>query len=128
MGKGLALAFKQRYPDMFLAYQQACTEGKIQIGKPTLYTQSSPWILNFPTKDHWKAASKIAYIEQGLIYFAHHYQEYLITSIAFPKLGTGLGGLPWEKVGPLMAQCLGNLAIESHIYITSGDHEYQPTT
>src|SRR5690349_9698591 len=104
MGKGLALAFKQRYPDMFVAYQQECKSGRLRIGQPTLYIKSTPWILNFPTKDNWKANSKIEYLEQGLEYFAAHYLEMGITSIAFPKLGTQHGRLSWDDVGPLMAK------------------------
>src|SRR5438105_8758155 len=74
MGKGLALAFKQRYPDMFVAYQQECKTGKLRIGHPTLYRNSTPWILNFPTKDNWKASSKIEYLEKGLEYVAANYK------------------------------------------------------
>ncbi|GCF11799.1 macro domain-containing protein [Dictyobacter arantiisoli] len=101
MGKGLALAFKQRFPEMFTSYQQDCQEGKLRIGQPTLYTVSTPWILNFPTKDHWRGDSKIAYLEQGLQYFVAYYKELEITSIAFPRLGAGLGagchGAPWGR-------------------------------
>jgi O-acetyl-ADP-ribose deacetylase (regulator of RNase III) len=126
MGKGLALAFKQRYPDMFLTYQQECKTGKLRIGRPTLYQKSSPWILNFPTKDHWKFPSKMEYIEKGLAYFAAHYREVGITSIAFPKLGAQNGKLSWDDVGPVMAKYLGALDIDIYIYIADGDREYQP--
>ena len=61
MGKGLALAFKERYPEMFHVYQKDCREGRLRIGRPTLYTKSTPWILNFPTKDNWRANSKLEY-------------------------------------------------------------------
>lgn len=125
MGKGLALAFKQRYPDMFLAYQQECKTGKLRIGRPTLYTKSTPWILNFPTKDSWKANSKLEYLEQGLAYFINNYKKDGITSIAFPKLGTQNGKLSWDEVGPRMAQYLGPLDIDVSIYIAEGDREYQ---
>jgi O-acetyl-ADP-ribose deacetylase (regulator of RNase III) len=125
MGKGIALAFKQRYPEMFPVYQQECKTGKLHIGRPTLYCKSMPWILNFPTKDNWKANSKIEYLEAGLIYFAENYKEAGITSIAFPKLGTQNGKLPWEEVGPLMVKYLANLDIDVYIYISEGDREYQ---
>lgn len=128
MGKGLALAFKQRYPDMFLTYQRECKTGELCIGRPTLYTKSTPWILNFPTKDSWKANSKLEYLEQGLTYFVGNYKKDGITSIAFPKLGTKNGKLSWDAVGPLMAHYLGPLDIDVSIYITEGDREYQYNT
>ena len=124
MGKGLALAFKQRYPQMFASYQQECQEGKLRIGCPTLYKASTPWILNFPTKDHWRDDSKMEYLEEGLQYFVAHYQALGIKSIAFPKLGAGLGKLSWDQVGPLMVRYLGRVDIEVDIYITEGDRAY----
>ncbi|HTK06993.1 MAG TPA: macro domain-containing protein [Ktedonobacteraceae bacterium] len=124
MGKGIALAFKQRYPEMFATYQQECQTGTLRIGKPTLYRESTPWILNFPTKDHWRENSKIEYLETGLAYFTAHYKETGITSIAFPKLGTKNGRLSWDEVGPLMAKYLAPLDITVYIYITKGDQEY----
>jgi len=125
MGKGLALAFKQRYPAMFPVYQQECKTGKLHIGRPTLYKQSTPWILNFPTKDHWKPPSKIEYLEKGLEYFVANYKKAGIKSIAFPKLGAQNGKLPWDEVGPLMARYLSQLDIDVYIYIAEGDREYQ---
>lgn len=127
MGKGLALAFKQRYPHMFVSYQQECREGKLRIGQPTLYKASTPWILNFPTKDHWRDDSKVEYLEEGLQYFIAHYKALKITSIAFPKLGAGLGNLSWSMVGPLMVNYLSQADIDVSIYITEGDQEYLPT-
>lgn len=125
MGKGLALAFKQRYPAMFPVYQQECKTGKLRIGRPTLYKQSTPWILNFPTKDHWKPPSKIEYLEKGLEYFIANYKKVGIKSIAFPKLGAQNGRLSWDEVGPLMARYLSQLDIDVYIYIAEGDKEYQ---
>lgn len=127
MGKGLALAFKQRYPQMFLSYQQECRERTLHIGRPTLYKASTPCILNFPTKDHWRDDSTIEYLEEGLQYFIAHYKVLEITSIAFPKLGAGLGKLSWGIVGPLMVNSLSQTDISISIYITEGDQEYPPT-
>jgi len=124
MGKGLALAFKQKYPAMFLAYQQDCKARRLRIGRPTLYKESTPWVLNFPTKDTWRANSKLEYIEQGLQYFVANYKRVGIESIAFPKLGTLNGKLSWDSVGPLMAKYLSQLDIEVAIYITEGNQEY----
>lgn len=125
MGKGLALAFKQRYPDMFTAYQQDCQVGKLSIGRPTLYPKSTPWILNFPTKNHWRSPSKLEYLEKGLAFFSQKYKKAGITSIAFPKLGTQNGHLSWDDVGPLMAQYLSQLEIDVYVHIADGDKEYQ---
>src|SRR5258708_633752 len=75
MGAGLALAFKKRYPDMFSVYQQECRDGHLQIGQSTIYKNSTPWILNFPTKDHWRLSSKLEYIEEGLQHFAAFYKS-----------------------------------------------------
>jgi O-acetyl-ADP-ribose deacetylase (regulator of RNase III) len=126
MGKGLALAFKQRYPQMFVSYQHECREGKLRIGQPSLYRASTPWILNFPTKDHWRDDSKVEYLEESLQYFVAHYKALEITSIAFPKLGAGLGKLSWNVVGPLMVTYLGQVDIDVSIYVCEGDQEHLP--
>ncbi len=76
MGKGLALAFKQKYPAMFKVYQQECRTGKLHIGKPTLYQESTPWILNFPTKDSWRSNSKLEYLQKGLEFLVAHYKKH----------------------------------------------------
>src|SRR5579884_3827444 len=125
MGKGLALAFKERYPAMFAVYQQECKNGKLRIGRPTLYRESTPWILNFPTKNDWRFPSKLEYLEKGLEYFVANYKKAGITSIAFPKLGTQNGKLSWDEVGPLMVKYLSQLDIDVYIYIADGDREYQ---
>lgn len=125
MGRGLALAFKERYPAMFQVYQKECKTGKLRIGRPTLYQNSSPWILNFPTKYHWRLPSKLEYIEKGLEFLVANYQKAGIKSIAFPKLGTQNGKLSWDDVGPLMVRYLCQLDAEVYIYIADGDIEYQ---
>lgn len=125
MGKGLASAFKQRYPAMFAVYQQECKTSKLRIGRPTLYCDSTPWILNFPTKDHWRFPSKLEYLEKGLEFLVANYRKAGITSIAFPKLGAQNGKLSWDEVGPLMAKYLSQLDIDVYIYIADGDTEYQ---
>jgi O-acetyl-ADP-ribose deacetylase (regulator of RNase III) len=118
MGKGLALQFKKAYPEMFKEYKQKCSDGKLSIGKLHLYKNTFRyWILNFPTKDHWRQNSKLEYIEKGLEEFKNHYQEWGITSIAFPRLGCQQGGLFWNDVKPVMEKCLNNLpGLEVQIY------------
>lgn len=125
MGKGLALVFKQRYPAMFTIYQKECKTGKLRIGRPTLYRESTPWILNFPTKYNWRFPSKLEYLEKGLEHVVAHYKKEGIKSIAFPKLGTQNGKLSWDDVGPLMVKYLSQLDIDVYIYIAEGDTEYQ---
>jgi O-acetyl-ADP-ribose deacetylase (regulator of RNase III) len=117
MGKGLALEFKKRYPEMFRDYRVRCERGEVRVGEPYLYVSQRPWVLNFPTKKHWRNKSRLEWIAQGLKYFVCNYKQWGITSIAFPQLGTLNGGLQWEEVRPIMEKFLGNLDIPVIIYI-----------
>ena len=110
MGRGIALEFKNRFPDMYLNYKKTCDEGKLEPGKLLLYRKTTPWILNFPTKIHWRRPSKIEFIEKGLKKFRDTYEKKNISSIAFPKLGVSSGGLDWDtQVKPLMYKYLSDL-------------------
>lgn len=121
MGKGIALEFKKRFPDMYDEYAAMCEKGLIRPGKPYYYQDlCGISILNFPTKDHWRSPSKLSYIISGLHWFKEHYHEYGITSIAFPPLGCGNGGLTWEVVGPIMYDNLKDLPIDIEIYAPFG--------
>ena len=118
MGKGIALEFKRKYPDMFAQYQAMCQQGEFGIGQLWLYKSPQKWVLNFPTKRDWRDKSRIEYIETGLTQFAKTYEAEGITSISFPRLGCGLGGLNWEnEVRPLMEHHLNPLPIEVLIHI-----------
>lgn len=116
MGKGLALEMKNRYPLMFDKYKEYCSNGLIDIGKLWLYKDSDEkWILNFPTKKHWKNNSQYEYIEDGMKKFVETYKEKNITSIAFPMLGCSNGGLNKDIVLEIMTKYLikcDNLIIE----------------
>lgn len=116
MGKGLALAFRKKYPEMYEYYKNACVERNLVVGRLMLYKGKDHWILNFPTKEHWRNPSRYEYIEDGLKAFARCYSDFGIRSIAFPKLGCGAGGLDWEKVKPLMVSYLKDLPIDVFIY------------
>lgn len=118
MGKGIALVFKLRYPDMFDEYAELCKKHLITPGKLWLYKgeKDAPWVLNFPTKFHWKYPSKIEYIEQGLQKFTDTYKDKGITSIAFPMLGTHNGGLDKTEVLKLMEEYLDKCDIPIEIY------------
>ena len=126
MGKGLAKEFKRLYPEMFHSYQKYCENNRFTIGKLQIYKTSNKWILNFPTKENWRNASKVEYIELGLRKFVEQYEMQCIKSISFPMLGCGNGGLDWETVvKPLMIKYLNNLPIDIFIH-TSGKDIFTP--
>ncbi|MCH3918280.1 MAG: macro domain-containing protein [Spirochaetia bacterium] len=117
MGKGIALEYKKRYPDMFEKYRNVCEKRQLQIGKLMLWYAPDHWILLFPTKEHWRKPSRMEYIEEGLMKFVRTYSEKHIVSIAFPRLGCGNGELKWEEVKPLMEKYLEPLPIDVYIYL-----------
>ena len=116
MGKGIALVFKLRYPSMFEEYKTYCENGSLTIGKLWLYKKGTPWVLNFPTKDHWKYPSEYNYISLGLEKFVNSYKRLGITSIAFPMLGTANGGLDESIILPMMQEYLSHCDIPVEIY------------
>lgn len=117
MGKGIALAFKQRYPVMFEDYKERCRRKEVKLGEPYLYKATSDcWILNFPTKNHWRMQSDIRDIEKGLLFLATHAIEWEITSLAVPPLGCGNGSLNWAEVYPLIRKYLDPLGMAIEIY------------
>jgi O-acetyl-ADP-ribose deacetylase (regulator of RNase III) len=117
MGKGIALVFKQQYPAMFMDYVQRCRGKQVKLGEPYLYKVSDVrWIINFPTKGHWRNDSKIEDIERGLAYLVSHIKIWGITSLAVPPLGCGNGGLDWGKIGPLIEQHLSGCDIPIEVY------------
>ena len=124
MGKGLALESRYRFPEMHEKYKKQCEKGEIKTGELTIWKNSTPWIINFPTKDDWKLPSKMEYIEKGLEFFVNNYKEWEITSIAFPRLGTSHGKLNWSFVREVMYQYLEDLDL-SKIEIYEFDKTYQ---
>ncbi|MEK4847602.1 macro domain-containing protein [Bacillus sp. FSL W8-0183] len=122
MGKGIAKQFKDIYPEMFEQYQTFCENKDLDIGKLWIYKSNHKWVLNFPTKKHWRSPSKLEYIEAGLQKFVSTYEEKGITSISFPLLGCGNGGLDWENdVKPLMERYLRPLPIEVYIHLSDNN-------
>lgn len=118
MGKGLAQEFKSIYPEMFEEYRRLCEERTFEIGRLLLYRTPHKWVLNFPTKRHWRNPSRLDDIEAGLQTFCRTYAEQGILSAAFPQLGCGNGGLDWEtRVRPLMENYLDPLPIDIAIHI-----------
>ena len=121
MGKGVALEFKRRFPEMFKDYEARCGQHQVQLGEPYLYRQLlEPWILNFPTKDHWRGVSNLAAIVEGLSYLERHYQQWGITSLAVPPLGCGQGQLEWKVVGPTLFRHLQRFDIPVVLFAPFG--------
>ena len=123
MGKGLALAFKNKYPEMFEVYKKACEKKTLTIGKLMYYRASDYGLLLFPTKENWRYPSKIDYIKKGLQKFVDKYADLNISSIAFPKLGCGNGELDWNEVKLIMEQYLSSLPIDIYVYINNFNYE-----
>ena len=109
MGKGIALDFKLRYPEMFKEYQNICFSHLLKPGQILPYMKSNPIILNFAIKDDWKADSKEEWIEETLQRFVNNYKSLNITSVAFPWMGAMNGGLPIESIKSLTRKYLSNL-------------------
>jgi uncharacterized protein YwgA/O-acetyl-ADP-ribose deacetylase (regulator of RNase III) len=121
MGKGLALQFKKRFPDMFEDYVARCKAKRVRLGEPYLYRSwLSCWILNFPTKDHWRSVSRLSDIVAGLEYLERYYREWGITSLAVPALGCQNGQLEWRIVGPTLYRYLSRLDIPVELYAPYG--------
>jgi len=117
MGKGVALEFKRRFPDMYEDYVRRCRAGEVKLGRPYLYKRvDTPWILNFPTKDDWRSVSRLDMIEEGLRSLEEQYREWGIASLAVPALGCGHGQLEWRVVGLTIYRYLQRLNIPVEIY------------
>jgi O-acetyl-ADP-ribose deacetylase (regulator of RNase III) len=111
MGKGIALQFKQAFPENFKAYKRACERGEVRPGKMFVFDQGGldggpRFIINFPTKRHWKSKSKLEDVQSGLRDLVTVIRERRIGSIAVPPLGCGNGGLQWSEVKPLIEAAL----------------------
>lgn len=100
MGAGLAKQFKDRHPDNYMAYELACANKSVLTGRMFVFKPEigPKYIINFPTKRHWKSKSKMEYIETGLYDLVKIIKTYNISSIAIPAIGSGLGGLKWTDV------------------------------
>lgn len=118
MGKGVALEFKKRWPDNFKAYKKKCELKEIEVGKVFVFDNNGSlfenksdfeFLINFPTKKHWRSKSRIEYIADGLEDFVIQIKRLDIESVAIPPLGCGNGGLPWSKVKPLIIERISEL-------------------
>lgn len=120
MGKGIALQFKNQYPNNYKVYKEACKKGELKVGEVLVVKDGDilreKYIINFPTKEHWRSPSKVSYIQEGLKALKVSIKEYNIKSIALPPLGCGNGGLDWNIVKPMIIDSLGELEIDIYVY------------
>ncbi|GAB2458282.1 type II toxin-antitoxin system antitoxin DNA ADP-ribosyl glycohydrolase DarG [Streptomyces incanus] len=125
MGKGIALQFKRAYPENFKDYKASCERGDATAGRMHVHEvgqMAGPrFIINFPTKRHWRAPSRIEDIASGLVALRDEIVERGIGSIAVPPLGCGNGGLSWREVEPMIRQALGTIpGVEVRVWEPSG--------
>ncbi|MCY3839754.1 MAG: macro domain-containing protein [Gammaproteobacteria bacterium] len=113
MGKGIALMFKERFPENFRAYAAACKRGDVRLGEmfvtENIELGGPQWIVNFPTKDHWRSRTRLVWIEQGMEDLRRVIESHGIRSIAVPPLGCGNGGLDWVVVKPVIESALARI-------------------
>lgn len=123
MGGGIATVYKLRYPEMYKEYKALCDSQELTPGTLLLYNKqdNAPWLLNFATKQHWENPSKLEWIEAGLQEFVNTYKGKGITSVAFPLLGTHLGGLDTAAIQQLMDTYLSQCDINVEIYTYNPD-------
>ena len=131
MGKGVALEFKRRWPENYKAYKKACDSKALRPGsslifdRGALFISDSPrYIINFPTKDHWRSKSKLEYISTGLDSLVADVQRLGIASVAMPPLGCGNGGLDWGVVKPLIQEKMSVLSdVEILVFAPVNEHD-----
>lgn len=120
MGKGIALQFREHFPENYLLYKKACEKGEVDIGKMFITATHSmlnpKWIINFPTKKDWKHRSSYSYISEGLQDLGRVVQSLDIRSIAIPPLGAGQGGLDWGKVKEMILAAFSETPIKIYVY------------
>lgn len=126
MGKGIALQFKQTFPENFIEYSKACRSNQVQLGRMFTVLLNSfinpKYIINFPTKQHWKERSRLNNIRTGLESLVAEVENLNIKSIAIPPLGCGNGGLRWDEVRPIIESAFKGLdGIEVYVYEPSGN-------
>jgi len=120
MGKGIALAFKNRFPANFQAYAAACQRGEVVTGR--MFITETPallgprWIVNFPTKQHWRDPSQLEWVQTGLQDLRRFLLAQQVQSVALPALGAGLGGLSWPTVRAEIEAALADLPVDVRVY------------
>jgi O-acetyl-ADP-ribose deacetylase (regulator of RNase III)/uncharacterized protein YwgA len=126
MGKGVALQFRKRFPDMYEDYVVRCQRGEVRLGEPYIYQGLlPPWIINFPTKYKWRSISRAEDIEAGLAHLDDHLAEWGVETIALPPLGCGEGGLEWQVVGQMIYRHAQNWGIPVTMFAPYGTPDEQ---
>ena len=125
MGRGIALQFRKAYPENFRVYEAACKRGDVRPGQMLVFETGlltgPKYVINFPTKRHWKGKSRMEDIDAGLPALVHEIKKRGIRSVAVPPLGCGLGGLDWKKVRPKIVGALEDLPeVKAVLYEPSG--------
>ncbi len=124
MGNGVALQFKRAFPDNYEQYRAACAAGEVQLGRMFVTEpgrlEGPTFIVNFPTKGHWKSRSRLADVEAGLRDLRRVLHDRRIDSVAVPPLGCGLGGLAWTDVRPLIEEELAGLPVRVLVFEPDG--------
>lgn len=123
MGRGVALQFKQRFPENFKAYEKACARKEVVPGKMFVFETGGLFprlIINFPTKRHWRQRSRMEDIDAGLVDLVRVLRERGVTSVAVPPLGCGLGGLDWKEVRPKIEAALDSVPGLSAVLFAPG--------
>lgn len=133
MGKGIALMFKEAFPENNREYVKACERGEVRVGRVFITSNESllgpKWIINFPTKKHWRNPSKLEWISKGLIDLVREIQAREIRSIALPPLGCGNGGLNWRDVRPVIESALSKVpGLEVLMYVPASHYLNSPKT
>ena len=133
MGKGVALEFKRRWPENYKAYKRVCDAGELTPGRMFVFDRGQifrddgpRYIINFPTKNHWRAKSTLQYVSDGLDALIEEIKVRGISSIAMPPLGCGNGGLDWKDVRPLIESRLAKLTDLNVIVLAPRDAEDEP--
>lgn len=121
MGKGIALQFKNAFPNNYKVYHEACKKGEFNIGdllfvEDENLTSGKKWIINFPTKTTWKKPSEYSYIEKGLEKLKTTLPSYPVKSVAIPPLGSGHGGLDWKRVKEIIREKLKDVPVDVFVY------------
>jgi O-acetyl-ADP-ribose deacetylase (regulator of RNase III) len=116
MGAGVALAFKTRYPEMFRAYKRACDAGELKSGQLHVWKTLNEWIVNFPTKRHWREGSRYEDIESGLTALRDYLATQGTVRVALPALGCGHGGLDWSRVSEMIRGHLRDLDAQISVF------------
>lgn len=125
MGKGIALAFKNKFPDMYEDYKSRCNRREVRTGYPYLYRSLTHQIILFPTKEHWRENSKLTYVTEGLAKILENKERWNLQSLAIPPLGCGNGKLDWGVVRPIMVRELSKLGIPVEIYVPHSSDSFR---